>query len=87
MTYDEGTLEGRLKTYIESIRKLKIEATDLADKHLVHDFAMDSIDIVNLLYKIEQQEGLEITEADLEAHSLYRFGKLADHIRQHIPSA
>ena len=51
-------------------------------KHLINDLSMDSLDIMNLLFQIEENEGVEISEADVEANALYSFGKLADHIRQ-----
>lgn len=84
MATDEPALESRLKGYIESIKDNAIphEDSEMGDKHLVKDLAMDSLDIMNLLFKIEEQEKVEITEADLEAHALYRFGSLADYIKQ-----
>ena len=89
MPTDELALETRLKGYIESIRdtELKHGASELADKHLVKDLAMDSLDVMNLLFRIEEKENVEITEADMEAHALYKFGKLADFIRQKIGGA
>lgn len=84
MASEELALEGRLKEYIESIKDTQVphEPSELGDKHLVKDLAMDSLDIMNLLFRIEEQEKVEITEADLEAHALYRFGSLADYIKQ-----
>lgn len=84
MSTDDLAVEGRLKSYIESVRDTQLEGepSELVDKHLVRDLAMDSLDIMNLLFQIEENEKVEITEADLEAHALYRFGKLAAHIRK-----
>jgi len=84
MSAEELSVENRLKTYIETVRskQLEHEADQLVGKHLVRDLAMDSLDIMNLLFQIEEKESVEITEADMEANALSTFGKLADHIRQ-----
>ena len=84
MSSEENALESRLKSYIESVRdkKLELEVAELSDKHLINDLAMDSLDIMNLLFEIQEKEKVEVSEADMESGSLYRFNKLADHIRQ-----
>ena len=83
-TTDETSIESRLKGYIESVRntRLDMELEDLAGKHLINDLAMDSLDIINMLFRIEEGEGLDISEADMESHALYEFARLADYIRQ-----
>ena len=58
MPTDDLAVEGRLKGYIESVRgtQLEHEPADLVGKHLVNDLSMDSLDIMNLLFQIEENE-------------------------------
>ncbi len=83
MTSDTLPLEARLKSYIESVKdtRLDLDLEQLAASHLINDLAMDSLDIINLLFRIEESEGVDISEADMETHSLYEFSRLADHVR------
>ena len=82
----ETTIESRLKGYIESVRgsELKVEVSDLAKKHLINDLGMDSLDIMNFLFQIEENEKVQISEADLESQALFTFGNLADHVRKKL---
>lgn len=84
MTSDDTSIEGRLKSYIESVKDtpLDLELDELAGKHLINDLAMDSLDIINMLFRIEETEGVDISEADMESHSLFEFSRLAAHLRQ-----
>lgn len=87
MTSDDTTIEARLKSYIESVKdtELDLDLDELIGKHLINDLAMDSLDIINMLFRIEESEGVDISEADMESHSLFEFARLADHIRQRQP--
>ena len=82
MTND--SIESRLKGYIETVkgRELEFGVDDLGDKHLINDLALDSLDIINVLFQIEENEKIDITEADMESHSLFDFKSLANHIQQ-----
>ena len=84
MTSDNDSIESRLKGYIETVkgRELGIELDELSGKHLINDLALDSLDIINVLFQIEENEKIDITEADMESHSLFDFASLANHIRQ-----
>ena len=84
MTDDSDSIESRLKGYIETVRgkELELGLEDLSSKHLINDLALDSLDIINVLFQIEENEKIDITEADMESHSLFDFQSLAAHIRQ-----
>ncbi len=80
MTND--SIESRLKGYIETVkgRELEFSGEELSAKHLINDLALDSLDIINVLFQIEENEKVDITEADMESHSLFDFQSLANHI-------
>ncbi len=82
MTND--SIESRLKGYIETVkgRELEFSADELSGKHLINDLALDSLDIINVLFQIEENEKVDITEADMESHSLFDFQSLAKHIAE-----
>ena len=83
MTSDDAPLEARLKSYIEAVKdtRLDLDLDQLAGSHLINDLAMDSLDIINFLFRIEESEGVDISEADMESESLYEFSRLAAHVR------
>ncbi len=84
MSNDVDALYARLKHYIETSQKktLDIDLADLPDKHLISDLEMDSLDMANFLFQVEEKEGVLIDESDLEARELYRLGKLVDYIQK-----
>jgi acyl carrier protein len=84
MTSDNDSIESRLKGYIETVkgRALDFDLSQLPSKHLINDLALDSLDIINVLFQIEENEKVDITEADMESHSLFDFESLANHIRE-----
>ena len=86
MSTEDTALESRLKGYIESVRgsELKIEVGDLPKKHLINDLGMDSLDIMNFLFQIEENEKVQISEADMESESLFQFGNLAGFVRRKL---
>jgi len=83
---EDTALESRLKGYIESVRgnELKIDVGDLPKKHLINDLGMDSLDIMNFLFQIEENEKVQISEADMESQALFQFGNLAKFVRQKL---
>lgn len=88
MANEDSALEGRLKSYIESVqdRKLDFEIAELSEKHLINDLAMDSLDIMNFLFQIQENENVEISEAEMESHSLFKVSNLAEFVRQRLDS-
>jgi len=84
MANDDVSIEGRLKGYIESVKdkKLDFEVEELSSKHLINDLEMDSLDIINMLFQIEENEQVNISEEEMESHSLFDFKNLADYIRK-----
>jgi acyl carrier protein len=83
---EDTALESRLKGYIESVRgnELKIDVGDLPKKHLINDLGMDSLDIMNFLFQIEENEKVQISEADMESLALFKFGNLAAFVRKQL---
>ena len=79
----ENSIESRLKGYIETVKgaPLDIDLAELPSKHLINDLGMDSLDIINMLFQIEENEQIDITEADMESHSLFDFQSLAAHVQ------
>ncbi len=78
----DESIESRLKRYIEEAKNAEIgfAADELRGKHLINDLAMDSLDIINMLFQIEENEGVDISEEDMERESLFEFSQLADHV-------
>lgn len=84
----DETIESRLKAYIEAAKNspLELEPDELHGKHLINDLAMDSLDIINMLFQIEENEGLDISEEEMESESLFEFDRLADYVEEHSES-
>lgn len=80
----DESIESRLKRYIEEARNGEIgfEADELRGKHLINDLAMDSLDIINMLFQIEENEGVDISEEEMESESLFEFSRLADYVEE-----
>lgn len=74
---------------IQSIRALYCEVTErtlegtdeaVASRDLIKDEGMDSLDLINLLFRIEEEVGVKIPEPDIDAHNLTVVGNLADYL-------
>ena len=66
MTNEDVSIESRLKDYIESVKDKPLEhgVEELSSKHLINDLGMDSLDIINMLFQIEENEKVDISEED-----------------------
>ena len=74
------------KTILAVIRSL-IERHDDADVELksdsrLTDLGLDSLDVMSLLFDVEQAFDVKIAEEDIAAHNLLHAGKLADFLAE-----
>lgn len=58
-----------------------VAVAELAGKSIVDDLKLDSLDFINLLFRIEEQFGVKIPEPAIDEHDLYVFGNLADFVQ------
>ena len=66
-------------------KELKPEAevkpdVNVDDLHLMEDFQLDSLDLINLLFTLENDFSLKIPEPDIGTFELLRVGNLAEYI-------
>ena len=47
---------------------------------LLQDIGCDSLDLINLLFRIEQRYKIKIPEPDIDEQGLTRVGRLADYL-------
>jgi acyl carrier protein len=48
------------------------------------DLGLDSLEVINLLFQVEQKYGIQISDEDMKKHDLMMVGKMAAFIaRQH----
>jgi acyl carrier protein len=48
--------------------------------HIREDLAMDSLDIINFLFRIEEDHGVTVTGQDLGEQNLFILGNLVDYV-------
>lgn len=53
---------------------------DLRTKHLIENLRLDSLDVISLLFKLEETCGVKIPEADVDTENLMIVGNLAAYI-------
>lgn len=51
-------------------------------QHLIEDLGLDSLDVINLLFSLEEEFGVKIPEPDIDAHDLYRVGALVGYVSE-----
>lgn len=59
----------------------------LESRQLIADLGLDSLDLINLLFSIEEKYGLKIPEEDIDSHDLVQFGKLVDYVADRVGPA
>jgi len=62
-------------------------ADAFARAHLIEDIGFDSLDLISLLFRLEEQFGVKVPEADIEAENLLVVGGLADYVAGRAGSA
>ncbi len=63
------------------------QADTFARAHLTEDVGFDSLDLINLLFRLEEEFGVKVPEADIEAENLLIAGGLADYVAGRAGSA
>jgi acyl carrier protein len=48
--------------------------------HLLEDVALDSLDLINLLFSLEEEYEVKIPEPEIEEHKLLLCGNLVAHV-------
>lgn len=48
-----------------------------ADAHLFHDLGLDSLDVINLLFQLEEKYGVKISAEEVKARDLMVLGNLS----------
>jgi acyl carrier protein len=81
------TNETTAKELAELLKDCEIEGLSIPDKdittvHLRDDLDIDSLDLINVLFRIEQKYGVKITGEDLEQSNLFSLGNLAAFVDQ-----
>lgn len=70
-----------IEELLAMVRELKPEAEiaagDTLPKHLSDDMGLDSLDLINLLFRIEETWGVRVTGDDIAAKDLLIAGNLA----------
>lgn len=61
---------------------MKKPAKEMAAIHIGDDLEMDSLDLINFLFRIEEKYRVKITGGDIEAKDLLVLGNLADYVAQ-----
>ncbi len=59
----------------------------LAERHMSDDLGLDSLDLINLLFKVEAERGVKVPEPDIDEKNLYIVGNLADYLITHSQAA
>ena len=82
MNLSRSEVDTFLKNYVIEIsgQKQLPEGKALLQASLIDDFHIDSLDFINLLFRIEQQYNIKVPEEDIDKHELYMYGKLLNYI-------
>jgi acyl carrier protein len=76
-----------LKNAVLEVKPDAATAEDPADfeaQHLIEDLGLDSLDVINLLFSLEEEFGVKIPEPDIDAHDLYRVGALTGYVSERL---
>lgn len=69
------------------IAEIKGEAVDAPDDafremHMIEDLGLDSLDMMTILFQVEQHFDLKIPEPDIDDRNLAMVGKMAEYVTQ-----
>lgn len=86
---DRQEISDHLRDVIGEVKGTRPDQPDatLESQQLTADLGLDSLDLINVLFRIEEDYGLKIAEDELDAKELIVFGKLVDHISQILARA
>lgn len=72
----------RVKSALVEVAPATVSAIDaeFQSKHLIEHLRLDSLDVISLLFKLEETCGVKIPEGDVDAENLMIVGNLAAYI-------
>ena len=84
----KNTYDQLFEEFMEMMKEIlggQLTDTDknVAELSLTEDLNLDSLDVINFLFQIEQKYGVTIPEADIDAEDLIVLGNLARYIAAH----
>jgi acyl carrier protein len=70
---------------VKIINECALDGATLPDKNLVNvdfivELGMDSLDLINVFFKLEQSYGIQITSDNFDQHNLMIIGNLVSYI-------
>ena len=73
-----------LRSEISEIKGETVDVTDTAfrEMHMVEDLGLDSLDMMSILFEVEQQYDLKIPEPDIDDKNLAKIGNMVDYVAQ-----
>lgn len=74
-----------LEQVLSAVTELKPDwnppaADDALKLNMLEDLKLDSLDVINLLFTLEEEFDVKIPEPDIDAHNLYVIGNLVRYI-------
>ena len=58
------------------------EPSEMASLNMTEGVGLDSLDVINLLLRVEEEYGVEVPDEDIDAHELLVFRKLAAYVAE-----
>ena len=73
-----------LRAEIAEIKGETVEAPDdrFCEMHMIEDLGLDSLDMMTILFQVEQHFDLKIPEPDIDEKNLAMIGNMAEYVRQ-----
>lgn len=86
---DSGAVLEAIRGIVEESKPgaVPAPADAFAGAHLTADIGLDSLDLINILFRLEEAFGVKVPEADIEAENLLIAGRLADYVAGRAGSA
>ena len=56
--------------------------SEMAALNMTEGAGLDSLDVINLLFRVEEEYGVKVPDEDIDAHELLVFGKLAAYVAE-----
>lgn len=72
-------MEGKIKSIIEEVLSLKLDQISDLIKHKV-----DSLDFINILFRLESELGIEISNEEIESNHLFEMSNFIKYLQTNI---
>jgi len=71
-----------LRAAISEIKSAPVDVADseFYDMNMIEDFGLDSLDMMTLLFHVEQHYDVKIPEPDIDEKNLIKIGNMADYL-------